>query len=75
MKREVKKENKKKAEEEAEGGAVENDGFYGGINMEADIKRMEEEEVILKRERLKMHFKSSFAEVPFVAEGENSDGE
>ena len=58
------KENKKKAEEETEGGAVENDGFYGGINMEADIKRMEEKEVILKRERLEMHFKSSFAEVP-----------
>ena len=38
------------------------------------MKRMEEEEAMMKHaEHMEMQFKSSFAEVPFVAEGELVD--
>ena len=70
-KRAAKKEKKAKSKANSE---EKDDGFYTGINMESDIRRMEEEEAkMLQQHHLEMQFKSSFAEVPFVAEGAPDD--
>ena len=66
-KRAAKKEKKTKSKGNSE---EKDDGFYTGLNMESDIRRMEEEEAkLLHQHHLEMQFKSSFAEVPFVSEG------
>ena len=71
LKRAAKKEKKAKSKGNSE---EKDDGFYTGINMDSDIRRMEEEEAkMMHQQHLEMQFKSSFAEIPFVAEGAPDD--
>merc|ERR550539_2082217 len=71
LKRAAKKEKKTKSKGNSE---EKDDGFYTGINMDSDIRRMEEEEAkMMHQQHLEMQFKSSFAEIPFVAVGAPDD--
>lgn len=79
--RKVKKENEKKDKKSGKKikteptGAGEQQDYFVFMQQ---MKQLEEDEAEMKREMEEEqinHFKSSFAEVPFVAEGENAEGE